>query len=141
MTDELSERLLSEATARVTWGDSPETVMEYLISQGMDAGEAAAMVNRLVRERNEEVRARSRRRLGIGVAALAAVTVFFAFLPWRDWYSYLDQFHFGGGRRRTSLGDLLVFGFCCVGGTGVWFTWRGFWGLVAPQAEELTDVE
>ena len=143
MTDELSECLYTEALARVTWGDVPEDVAEYLVSRGMSAEEAGPLVKSLVEERNEEVRRRSLRKLLIGGALLIATVIFFAVLPWKDWHRALNDYLSWRGRRggRTGLGDYLVMGAIASGVAGLWWTWRGFWGLVTPQAEELTDVE
>lgn len=146
MTEKLSERLHTEATARVTWGEVPEDVAQYLVSQGMDCREAARLVNQLVTERNREVRGRSSKRLMTGIGLVFAAVIFFACLPWRDWYDWLVQFQkdlgWGRGRRRNSgLASLMVAAVIGIGGAGLWSIWRGFWGLITPQAEELSDVE
>jgi|GEM_PF-1822690 len=138
MTEEMSERLLTEAAARVTWGEPAETVVEFLTGNGMDYGEAARVVNQLVHERNAEVRARSMRRLGLGIAALLAAAIFFAFLPWQEWYESLNKHR---RRRRSGPGDWMIIGVICLGIAGLWQAWRGIWGLITPQAEELSDVE
>ncbi len=140
MTDELSERLHTEAVARITWGDLPEEVAETLAAQGMDYSEAVRLVNQLAMVRNREVRARSLRRLTLGSGALLIGIVFFAILPWKQWY---DGFALRGPQitRRTHTGDWMVLVFLWIGVAGLWYVWRGFWGLMAPQAEELSDVE
>ena len=134
----MSDRLLTEAAARVTWGEPAEVVMKFLTGNGMDHGEAILLVSQLIHERNAEVRARCRRRLKIGIAAILAVVVFFAVLPWREWYDFLDK---PWRRRRISPGDWMIIAVIWLSVAGLWQIWRGFWGLITPEAEELSDVE
>lgn len=146
MTDGLSERLHAEAVARITWGDLPEEVAESLAAQGMDYSAAVRRVNQLVTERNAEVRERCRRRLIKGSVALLAAVVFFAFLPWKEWYDGLRQLEYEWGWRRkrrgwSDMGSLMVAAAIGLGVAGLWNVWRGFWGLLTPQLEELSDVE
>ena len=127
---EPDDRLLTEATARVTWGDFPEDVTAHLISQGKDAPQAAALVQRLVEERNREVRGRSGLKL---VAGLAMTLTGGGFLYW-----YFKEL--------ASLRDNLLEHSLAVAATftalgGLAAIWRGAWGLAIPSAEELTDVE
>lgn len=139
MTDKQLRRLRTQAKARVTWGDRPEDVVEFLIGGGLDPGEAAALVDGLVLKRNREVRSRGLQKLITGAGLVLAVIVFFGALPWRAWMVSLNQ-TFGSGRR-GSLGSMLVLAAGGAGVVGIWWMYRGLCALLQPQAEELSDVE
>lgn len=126
---DIEDRLLTEATARVTWGDFPEDVTAHLVRQGMDGFQARALVARLAAERNREVRRRSLIKLAAGIGMLLlAVTCFFIYAEARNSGSYLWARLVG-----MSSAGLLMAGLAAV--------WRGLSGLAFPAVEELTDVE
>jgi hypothetical protein len=131
--------LLTGARARVTWGDPVEDVTAWVAAQGMPHHEAAALVRSLHNERIREVRFHSRRKLALGIGLLSFSIIFFALLPWEEWMRALNQYF--TGRTRKGPGDWLLYGALWAAISGVWLCWRGFWGLVTPAAEELSDVE
>jgi hypothetical protein len=137
LSEEAEDRLLTDATARITWGDFPGDVCGHLIRQGMDPEQARKLVNRLARERSAEVRRRSALKLAAGAGMILAALVFFGLLPWRQWSNDLNQW---SGSSRRGLGSMLLAIFGGLGVTGLWGVWRGIWGLLLPQSEELTDV-
>lgn len=69
------KKLLWEARARVTWGDPPELVQDWLVAQGAVPVLARQVVESLMRERARSIRLRGIRDLLIGgsVAALCAL--------------------------------------------------------------------
>jgi hypothetical protein len=128
---DIEDRLLTEATARVTWGDFPEDVAAHLVGQGVDAWQADKLVERLVAERSREVRRRSFIKLAAGIPmTLVAVGVLY-------WY-FKERM---SPLRNYGLGRLLAGGALFMGLGGLAAIWRGVWGLAMPAAEELTDVE
>jgi hypothetical protein len=139
LTEEAEDRLLTDATARITWGDLPGDVCHHLIREGMDPQHALELVNRLARERSAEVRRRSAIKLATGAAMLLAAFVFFTLLPWREWMRTIDEWY-GRTRRRSGISNLLPALFVYFGVGGAWRVWRGISGLLTPQAEELSDV-
>ena len=127
-TDDKEARLLTEATARVTWGDFPDEVEAYLVREGMEATQAVTLVQALVRERSKEVRQRGWVKLGAGLGMVLVAVIYFA------WF-------FNSSRDRRSRWDRLWgASFLALGITGLASTWRGICGLCWPSTEELTDV-
>jgi hypothetical protein len=141
MTAELSERLHTDAEARITWGDPPEDVIALLVSQGMSPDEAAPLVAALVQERDKEVRWRSLRKLLIGGGTVLAAVIFFTVLPWRAWRDSLNESGLRLSRHTDDLGTVLAFMVAGQGLVGAWYALRGITGLIVPRGEELSDVE
>jgi len=126
---DIEDRLLTEATARVTWGDLPEDVAQMLVSQGVDARQAGKLVQRLVAERSIEVRQRSFVKLVTGMGmVLAAALGFYLAGRW-------DSSPWGRMEMIFSGGSL------ALGITGLVGVCRGLTGLLLPAATELTDVD
>src|SRR5262245_14153166 len=61
------EKLESEARAKIFWGDSPESVLEYVQSQGFTKEEAETTINAIVEERVQSLRSLGRRNILIGL--------------------------------------------------------------------------
>ena len=70
----ISEALITEARARITWGEYAASVREYLVGKGVPPDEAAALVRALLAERNSELRKR-----GIVNVCLGALLVLGSF--------------------------------------------------------------
>jgi hypothetical protein len=69
----------SEARAKIFWGESAEEVGAYLQSVGIAQAEAQTMINAILLERNEAVRAKGRRKILLG-ALLIPVPIIAYFL-------------------------------------------------------------
>jgi len=71
-----------EARAKVSWGEPPEKVLQYLMIQGFKHQEAADLMTVLYQERSKQVRARGMKKILIGsgliVAAAAGILYMFA---------------------------------------------------------------
>ncbi len=65
------DKLLIEARARATWGESPELIREWLTDQGVEPDEADQIVRQCVTERASSMRERGMRDLVIGGPLLA----------------------------------------------------------------------
>ncbi len=126
-TEEIEERLLTQATARVTWGDFPDEVQDFLVGEGLSASQARSLVRRLSQERNAEVRRRSGGKLLAGIAMLLAAGIYF----------YVE---FKERTGRQWWDRILGAAFLWLGVSGIVAIWRGAWGLAIPSSEELTDV-
>ncbi len=71
----------TEARAKVSWGDPPETVLSFLMVQGLTFEEASALVQSMYAERAAVVRKNGFKKLGIGIAMMfVPVIAFFAFM-------------------------------------------------------------
>jgi hypothetical protein len=64
------EKLESEARAKIFWGDSPESVLAYVQSQGFTKEEAEATIHGIVQERIESLKGFGRRNILIGIPLL-----------------------------------------------------------------------
>jgi hypothetical protein len=122
--------ILTEARARIIWGDEPESVREFLISKGVSASSADDKIRELSAERYSEIR-----KIGIwntlsGVALVggAAALIYFSFK-----YPYFDiAFHHGRG-----FAGVVIAGFY-----GLWKLVNGIIYLVRPQCEykSISDI-
>jgi hypothetical protein len=137
LTEEAEDRLLTDATARITWGEPPGDVCQHLIREGMDPQQAMELVNRLARERSAEVRRRSAIKLATGTAMLLAAIAAGWLLFSRDRMDMLSEML---GIRRRSLEGLISLPAVFFGIRGIRNVWLGVRGLFTPQDEELTDV-
>ena len=61
------EKLESEARAKIFWGDSAESVITLLQSQGIQNPEAATLTESFLQERADSVKSLGRRSILIGV--------------------------------------------------------------------------
>jgi len=61
-----------EARAKVSWGDPPENVLQFLMIQGFNYEEASALITVLFKERAVEVRSRGIIKILTGLGMIAA---------------------------------------------------------------------
>jgi hypothetical protein len=64
------EKLESEARAKIFWGDSTDSVLGLLQSQGIQNQEASALIESFVQERAAAVSSLGRRSILIGIGLL-----------------------------------------------------------------------
>ena len=128
--------ILTNARAKITWGDSAPSVRDYLIDHGVSAAEADAMIKQLVRERNAEIRAIGIRRILIGAPLVLVST-------WFIWFVLADEHpSYSGSSSARDLGRGLggAFLFGCF---GLWKLIGGLMFLLRPQSddESIADIE
>lgn len=126
------DSLISEARARIIWGDSTSGVRYFLTSNGLSALEADEQIRQLALERNREVRKSSSRSIVLGVALMlpGAFALYFVF----------GGSHVHGSLLRTARGIGFSLAFA---GYGLWKVVNGIAGLIRPQSEHgsITDVQ
>lgn len=61
-----------EARAKVSWGDPPENVLQYLMTHGYDHEEASALIKGMYRERALLVRAKGIKKIVFGILLICA---------------------------------------------------------------------
>ena len=106
------EALVVEARAKVTWGESSESVLAYLQAQGLGDREALPLLQELLGERRRQLRVEGVRKLTLGVG-LAAVPVVAYFVFFR-------------------LGVIPIKAFSITVVVGLWGVWKaadGFWTI------------
>jgi hypothetical protein len=115
------DTLITEARARIIWGDSPSSVREFLISNGMSGAEADIRIKEFNVERNTEIRRIGFRNILIGAPLLAVSGV----------AAYLIFSRIAGGYAIAKC-----FGFVVIGVMfGLWKLIVGIIYLVCPQTE------
>ena len=115
------DALISEARARIVWGESRPSVCEFLTSNGISESEAGARIREFQRERNGEVR-----RLGIQSVLIGTLVVSLA--------GILLYLGFGGPEFGGDIHGLAVA--IAAGIYGIWKLTKGGIYLLRPQAED-----
>lgn len=64
------EQAIIQARAQMTWGDSLQSIIEYLRSNGFGDKDAYEIVQRLQRERNLEIRGLGLRKIYLGIGLM-----------------------------------------------------------------------
>jgi hypothetical protein len=121
--------ILSEARARIIWGESAASIRDFLIAHGVSEPDADAKIKEFKVERNATLR-----RLGIKHVLLGAL-IFSAsgsllYLAFKHPHMYTNGLHRSSG---TSLG-MLIFGIFY----GLWKLVNGIIYLVRPQSEDAS---
>lgn len=119
-----TDDLITEARARIIWGDEPASVRFFLTSKGMSVGEANVKVKELTLERNAEIRKLGIRDVLIGVALIGAAGVFF--------YWLFTSSHIPRVRVRSAKGYGVL---ALAAFYGLWRLVNGIIRLVRPKAE------
>jgi hypothetical protein len=124
------EVLLSEARARIVWGESPATVRDYLITNGMSDLDADAKVKEFKAERNAEIR-----RIGLRNTVIGGAIMGVAGLTFYPCYNYFDPLSYSAGAR-------IIIAFSIGGLYGLWRLAKGLAYFIRPQSEEksLTEI-
>ena len=116
--------LITEARAKIIWGDSSDSVRSFLIVNGMPASEADERIREFNRERNNEIRKLGLRDTFIGVVVLAVSGL----LLWL----ILARLRISATHLRVGRGvGVLVLGACY----GLWKLINGLINLIRPQSE------
>ena len=115
------DAVISEARARIIWGENCSAVSDFLSSNGLSDAEATAKVGEFRRERNAEIRRRGVRNSLIGAAILGAAGI-------------LLYLAFGGREFGGSFDGLAVA--IPAGFYGIWKLTAGVICLLCPQSED-----
>ena len=123
-----ADKLISEARARIIWGESSSSVRDFLISNGISDSIADTRLKEFGVERNKELRKIGLRNVLIGIVltGAAGITIY---LP----------FFYGSSSRGIIKALAVVF---LAGCYGLWKLVKGLVYLVRPQSEHksISDI-
>ena len=130
------DKLITEARARIIWGEELSSVRDFLTSNGMSATDADAKIKEFNLERNQEIRGIGLRNLLIGLALAggAGITIYFI----------TTYEHGHGGFRYGRYGYGRALGLPMVAGIyGLWKLLKGIFYLLRPQSEHksIPDID
>ena len=118
-----------EARARIIWGDSMESVRDYLISNGISAEDADARLHEFASERNSELRKIGLRNLFVGILVTGASGITF-------WIAMPHS--------SVTIGIVKALALVLMAGCyGLWKLWTGIVYLIRPQSEHksIPDID
>ena len=121
--------ILSEARARIIWGEPPSSVRDYLVSHGLSSAEAGAKIKEFNAERNATIRKVGLKNTIVG-AALVLVTGGICYICLRD-----PKFS-GNYFALRNIATIVL-----VGLYGCWKLINGIIYLVRPQSEDESITE
>ena len=137
MTDgPIKDPLLSDARARVIWGEPLEDVKKHLVAGGLATGQADSLVREFEAERIADLRKIALRRIYLGLGFAVAS---YAVLWWL--FNKSGLVLAPRGLRRRVKGILFI---GIAGGLfGAWKLYSGLFLLIVPRSEtrQLSDVE
>jgi hypothetical protein len=106
----------TEARAKISWGDSQDDVIKYLMLQGFGASEASELVQVLFKERLAALRVKGTKKILMGFGLMC--------VPVAAWFAHLAM-----------ISLKLMGGAIGVGLWGCWLVLTGSIMLVAPKME------
>lgn len=115
-----------EARAKISWGDSPPSVIAYLKVQGFSAEDAAAMVQEMYAERTTTIRANGIRKIAIGSGLICVPIASFFYL-------------FSSGYSTITI--RLFVATVAIGLWGGWWVFQGIFMVAAPKMESGDVME
>jgi hypothetical protein len=121
--------ILSEARARIIWGESASSIRDFLTAHGVSEQDADAKIKEFKTERNATIRRVGIKNVLLGAIILSASGILL-YLAFKHPHIYTN-----GLRRRSgsSLG-VLIFGVFY----GLWKLVNGIIYLVRPQSEDAS---
>lgn len=126
--------LISEARAKIIWGDPASSVHDFLTANGISDLDADAAIDQFHAERNTEIRTIGIKKIFIGVALTIGAGIFF-FLS----FKHADMDKMNSTSARAFMGTALVI---AIGGFyGFWKLIDGVIYLVRPQSEDKSISE
>ncbi|HTV62618.1 MAG TPA: hypothetical protein VMH30_08630 [Verrucomicrobiae bacterium] len=131
-----SSPLMTEARARIIWGDSPASVRDFLASNGISGADADAKIKEFSAERNATIRQMAIRNVLIGAGLTVAAFVGLPLIFAHPDIIRASVNYRGGG---VIIGSLIF-----AGVYGLWKLVNGIIDLVRPQSEmgsipDMTD--
>ena len=115
---------ISEARARIIWGETSLSVRDFLLSNGISEVVAEAKITEFVIERAAEIRRRGIKEMVVGGTVLGAVCAVLFYLM----FAYGTRFVIVWFARGFVL--LALIGFY-----GIWKLWHGVMHLALPRSE------
>ena len=112
-----------EARAKISWGDAPNDVINFLMLQGFSAGEAKTVVDKLFKERLAALRVKGITKIATGFGAMC--------VPLVAWTTFRHIGYFS--LRGMGVSVLIAL-------WGFWQLLNGIIMLVAPKMESGRDV-
>ncbi len=126
-----ADKIVSEARARIIWGESFSSVRAFLVSNGVSDADADAKILEFVLERNREIRSIGIRSILLGVLlAGSAGGVLCWIATWILPPGAAKVYGLGG---RSIIAGIIVLGAIAL--YGLWRLVRGVVYLVRPQSE------
>jgi hypothetical protein len=111
-------QVIAEARAKVTWGDSREEVLKYLMIQGLSAAEATELAGEMFQERAAAIRVIGIKKIFMGVPLIA--------VPIAAWFYFLS----------LRIIPAKLFGLTLmVGLYGMWLFIQGLVMFMSPKSE------
>ena len=120
------DAVITEARAKVIWGESSEAVFSFLQTKGFGDKEAGELLGSLFAERCAEIRKEGLKRMAVGCAFLACTLAGYFF-------------HSQGSLSHRAFSATIVLGFW-----GLWKLSDGFWRVLGAKKQRgeisnLTD--
>jgi hypothetical protein len=130
-----SESLFTEARARITWGESPLVVREFLVVSGVPEADADLCIRNFAAERNSTIRKKGIADVCVG-STLIAVAAVMLFLIFRKG-GCADSYDTGTDSGRAAGGIILVALY------GIWRLIRGIFYAFRPRSieESLSNTD
>jgi len=127
-----TEKLITEARAKIIWGEAAESVLEFLISNGMSGPEADEQIKAFTLERNREIRKTGIKNTLIGAVLTGGSGFLIYYLLTRS------EMPDSSTRAGRGLGVLML-----GAGYGLWKLVNGIIYPVRPQSEHqsISDLE
>jgi hypothetical protein len=118
-----TEKILIQARAKIIWGDSAQSVRDYLIANGLSEEEAEHIIAELNAERHKEIRKAGIKKILIGSVLILVAAIYFLAI-------------FDGGTSRIGRRSAAAPVVCAFGGLyGLWKLIDGIFYLLRPQSE------
>jgi hypothetical protein len=126
-----ADGLVTEAKARIVWGEDPTSVRAFLITNGISAADADSTVQDLVTARAKEIRIRGIIGACTGAIVIAACTTYIL-------YSLKHPSKVAITTRQQRL--MFIAGF--IGLYGIWKLMNGLGDLLHPKSntQPMSDV-
>ena len=126
-----ADKIVSEARARIIWGESFSSVRAFLVSNGVSDEDADAKIQEFVIERNREIRSIGIRSVLVGILlAGSAGGVLYWMCTWILPPGGARVYGLGG---RGVIGGVIVLGAIAL--YGLWRLVKGVIYLLRPQSE------
>ena len=129
-----ADQAITEARARIIWGEASSSVRGFLVSNGIPDDDADTKIREFIAERSAEIRRLGIRSILIGVTLVVASGGLVAY-----WVAAYGASILVGWQFTRAAFTILVL----IGLYGVWKLLRGVVYLVTPQSEHksIPDIE
>jgi hypothetical protein len=127
------DKLITEARARIIWGEELSSVRDFLISNGMPEMDANTKIREFSLERNREIRGIGLKNTVVGVALILGAGIVICLF-----------FNYGHSHRGTGSSYGIIIGSPVVAAFyGLWKLMKGIIYLVRPQSEHesIPDID